>query len=103
MASIDDCAEAAATTASCSVQGQNQTTALSGVRPHSVPTPSPFTPVVIPDLISVATVSHAAPPPFAGVRTVQEQPAALCVFALMDQTARNGGEKIGSRREDRIE
>src|SRR5947208_6835222 len=59
-------------------------------------------PVVFPGLISVAAVSHAAPPSLAGVGAVQKQPAAASVFALTDQTARNRGEKIGCCREDGI-
>src|SRR5262245_52663127 len=59
-------------------------------------------PVVFPGLISVAAVRHAAPPSLAGVGTVQKQPAAACVFALTDKTARNRGEKIGCCREDGI-
>ena len=59
-------------------------------------------PVVFPGLISVAAVSHAAPPSLAGVGTVQKQPTAACVFALTDQTARSGGEKIGCCSEDGI-
>src|SRR5215813_10960494 len=59
-------------------------------------------PVVFPGLISVAAVRHAAPPSRAGVGTVQKQPAAACVFALTDKTARNRGEKIGCCGEDGI-
>src|SRR5216110_2243982 len=57
-------------------------------------------PVVFPRLISIAAVSHAAPPSLAGVGTVQKQPAAACVFALTDQTARIRGEEIGCCLED---
>ena len=62
-----------------------------------------LTPVEVPGFIPVATVSHAAPPPLAGIGTVQEQPAAACVFALTDHTARPRGEKVGGCREDGIE
>ena len=51
-------------------------------------------PVVLPGLISVAAVRHAAPPSRAGVGTVQEQPAAARVFALTDRTVRIRSKKI---------
>src|SRR5580765_7280085 len=75
--------------------------------PSGLPTNLPLgqtclAPVVCPGLIPVAAVSHAAPPSLAGVGTVQKQPAAACVCALTDQTARNRGEKIGRCREDGI-
>lgn len=54
-------------------------------------------------LVAVAAVSHAAPTSLAGIGSVQEQPAAACVFALTDRTAGNRGEKIGCCHEDGIE
>src|SRR4051812_18327051 len=59
-------------------------------------------PIIFPGFMSVAAVRHAAPPPGAGVGTIQEQPAAACVFALTDRTARTRGEKIGRRGKDGI-
>ena len=46
-------------------------------------------PVVFPGFVAVPAVGHAAPASAAGVGTIQEQPAAACIFALTDQAARS--------------
>jgi hypothetical protein len=38
----------------------------------SAPEYIPFAPIVFPRLIAIAAISHAAPPPLAGIRTVQK-------------------------------